>query len=174
MARSQPTDNYACLVQYINKWAEEHESLLGAAVVGSYARGEQHSGSYIDVMLLCHQPRQLVADHAWLAGFGTVQRAVVEQWGVVQTIRAFFSSGLEVEFNFCTPSWAKIPVDPGTYRVVSDGMVVFYDPVGQLVQLKQEVKRICQTHNQKQLGKRSEHGKTDPNRNRSRGISSPA
>ncbi len=111
----------------------------GMAIVGSYARGAQQPDSDIDAAIFCHNPAKYLNDQSWLNRFGEVTEVRRERWGPVQTVRAFFSNALEVEFNFSTLAWAEIPVDPGTYRVVSDGFEILYDPTGDLVRLKEAV-----------------------------------
>ena len=45
-------------------------------------------------------------------------------------------SGLEVEVGIAAPSWAATdPVDPGTRRVVEEGMRIIYDPEELLTRL---------------------------------------
>jgi len=44
-----------------------------------------------------------------------------------------------IEYNFSTPSWAAIPVDAGTRRVVNDGMKILFDPTGILDTLRNAV-----------------------------------
>lgn len=42
-------------------------------------------------------------------------------------------SGLEVEAGIAPPSWAAMDeMDPGTHRVVRDGLIPLYDPDGLL------------------------------------------
>ena len=100
----------------------------GMAIVGSYARGTQQPYSDIDAAIFCNNPEMYLNDHSWLELFGVATDITHERWGVVQTVRAFFSNALEIEFNFTTLAWARIPVDPGTYRVVSEGFEILYDP----------------------------------------------
>jgi hypothetical protein len=54
-------------------------------------------------------------------------------------VRAFYESGLEVEYGFTTPDWAETPTDAGTMRVVTDGMRVVYDPQGVIGRLGREM-----------------------------------
>jgi hypothetical protein len=44
--------------------------------------------------------------------------------------------GLEVEVGIAEPVWAATdPVDPGTRRVVTDGLRILHDPDGRLAAL---------------------------------------
>lgn len=115
------------------------KDVSGVCIVGSYARGGQQPGSDIDAVVFCSDPDKYISNRSWMNVFGSASDVQYEQWGPVQTLRAFLESGLEIEFNFSTLSWANIPVDPGTYRVVSEGFEIHYDPSGQLLKLKKEV-----------------------------------
>jgi hypothetical protein len=50
--------------------------------------------------------------------------------------RLQLEGGLEVEVGLTEPAWAATdPVDPGTRRVVTDGMRILHDPDGRLAAL---------------------------------------
>ena len=119
----------------------EKKDVNGAAIAGSYARAEQKPDSDIDAVVFCLDPQKYLINRSWVKQFGEVEKVMPERWGPVHTLRAFFKSGLEIEFNFCTLDWAEIPADSGTHRVVSDGFEILYDPTGQLLRLKNEVSR---------------------------------
>jgi hypothetical protein len=116
-----------------------NEDVLGLAIVGSYARGEQNSASDVDVCLFVESPKRFFDDQEWVDNFGRLDTKKVENWGVVQTLRVFYRDGFEVEFNYCDLNWAKIPVDPNTYKVVADGMDILFDPTGALKTLQDHV-----------------------------------
>jgi hypothetical protein len=136
---SKFSTDYLDFKKRLTRWAREHNGIVGAGVVGSYARGQQTPESDVDAVILCENPNEFVGERSWLMLFGETNEAITEHWGAVQTIRVFFRTGLEAEFNFCTISWANIPVDPGTYRAVADGFEILYDATGQLAELKQAV-----------------------------------
>ena len=58
-----------------------------------------------------------------------VVRVVVEDWGRVTSLRAWYAGGLEVEFGLATIDWATRP-DEGTRRVLGDGAHVLLDRDG--------------------------------------------
>ena len=68
----------------------------------------------------------------WVARFGGVRKTVPEEYGVVGALRVFYEEGLEVEFGLSSVDWANVPLDGGTQRVISGGMLILYDPVGVL------------------------------------------
>ena len=114
--------------------ATQQWSIEGVALVGSRARNTATEESDIDLIILTAERSRLLEDHDWLSQFGEVERFQKETWGTVETIRAIYKNGLEVEYNFAAPSWANIPVDPGTRRVVKDGFKILFDPEGTLYQ----------------------------------------
>jgi len=61
-----------------------------------------------------------------------VTSAANEDRGLVQSKRAHYVDGLEVEIGLTTSRWAAVPLDPGTSQVVTDGFEVLYDPDGLL------------------------------------------
>ena len=77
----------------------------------------------------------------WLSEFGEIVRSQKETWGAVETVRAFYRTGLEIEYNFAAPSWAAIPVDAGTGRVVNEGMKIVFDPTRKFDALKRAVRK---------------------------------
>jgi hypothetical protein len=54
--------------------------------------------------------------------FGHTAAITHEQYGTVQGVRAFYAGNLEVEFGLVPLTWANVPLDAGTRKVVSDGM----------------------------------------------------
>ncbi len=56
----------------------------------------------------------------------------IEDWGIVTSIRVFYTDGKEVEFGVAPLKWADLPVDTGTQRVVADGMMILDDKRGML------------------------------------------
>lgn len=122
--------------------AGQNEDVVGLAVVGSYARGDQREDSDLDVIILTSDVEKYMTDETedWARRFGFMREQKIEDWGAAKTIRAFYKNGHEFEFNFVSPSWACIePIDEGTRRVVSDGMKILYDPQGILENLQKAV-----------------------------------
>ena len=97
------------------------------ALTGSYARGLATENSDVDLMILTTSANRYLVNKEWLSIFGEIERSQSETWGVVDTVRAFYRTGLEIEYNFAAPSWADVPVDAGTSQVVTGGMQVLFD-----------------------------------------------
>ena len=120
--------NLSSHVEKFLLWASAEPEILAVALVGSHARGTATENSDIDLIILAASDMPYLQDHAWLSLFGDVDYTKKEQWGRVDTVRAVYKSGVEVEFNFASPSWAEVPVDPGTRRVVEHGFKTLFDP----------------------------------------------
>ena len=103
------------------------ESLL---LVGSRARGTARPDSDIDLVLVAATPAALAHDPQFAARFGPVARQQVEAYGACTSLRAWYTDGPEVEFGFVAPSWAALPLDAGTARVLRDGYRLLADPGG--------------------------------------------
>ena len=109
-------------LDYVTHWAARQPTISGVALVGSHARGEARPDSDIDIVLLCTEPRAFLSDTSWIHRFGAVETCHTEYWGLVTSLRVYYTEGLEVEFGMTTLAWAALPVDPGTKHVVSHGM----------------------------------------------------
>ncbi len=111
----------------VTEWAGEEESILAVGLVGSYARGTAKPTSDFDLVLLVREPEHFLTTTGWLVRFGRVERFQIEDYGMLTSLRAWFSDGKEVEFGFSTKAWATLPPDAGTRRVVSDGLRVLFE-----------------------------------------------
>jgi hypothetical protein len=131
--------NTAAYLETFITWATAQPDIEGIALVGSYARGTPTENSDVDLMILTSERARYLEDQDWLSLFGEIERSTNETWGDVKTIRATYKTGAEIEYNFSTPSWAAIPVDAGTRRVVNDGMKILFDPTGMLDALRNAV-----------------------------------
>ena len=88
-------------------WAKEQSDIEGAALIGSYAGGTATENSDVDLMILTTSASRYLDNKEWLSVFGEIARSQNETWGVVETVRAFYRTGLEIEYNFAAPSWAR-------------------------------------------------------------------
>lgn len=86
--------------------------------------------------MLTESPSNYVERDDWLGEFRGARLVRTIQWGVITERRFAMSSGLEVDLAVGPLGWASVqPLDPGTRRVVRDGMRVLYDPDGLLAAL---------------------------------------
>ena len=118
------------------QWARDQRSILGAVLVGSHARGTAKPDSDIDVVMICESSATFLEDDRWFKRFGSPTRVQNEDYGVVQSWRVWYASGLEVEFGITTRAWVSAdPIDPGTERVLQDGYMILCDKEGLLARL---------------------------------------
>jgi predicted nucleotidyltransferase len=111
----------------IVKWASAQDDILAVALVGSRARGEAHEESDTDLVLLVEDPEKYLLRLEWLERFGGVKNHQLENYGMLTSLRVWYSDGREVEYGITTPRWAAEPLDEGTRRVIRDGMLVLFE-----------------------------------------------
>ena len=109
------------------EWALTQPDLRAAALVGSYARNAAIETSDVDLVLLARRPEIFLRDTHWAQRFGTVERQHLEDYGLVTSIRVWYTGGLEVEYGLTDEAWAATPLDEGTRRVISDGMQILFE-----------------------------------------------
>ena len=122
--------NIATYLEAFISWATAQPDIEGVALVGSYARGTATKDSDVDLMILSTERTRYLDNQEWLSLFGEVERSRDETWGSVETVRATYKTGVEIEYNFSAPSWAGIPIDSGTRQVVNNGLEILFDPKG--------------------------------------------
>jgi hypothetical protein len=121
------------------RWAESRGDVVGAALVGSFARGTPNPTSDIDLVVLTTVAAEYLAHTEWTSAFGIVQREEQEDWGAVRVLCVWYLGGREIEYGFTRPAWASVPPDEGTRAVASGGVRVLFDRWGVLEALCREV-----------------------------------
>jgi uncharacterized protein len=134
------------ILEEVTQWASRRNDITAAALVGSWARGAARVDSDIDLMFLVANPTSFRQHQEWV---NEIQWAVIDaeidrwedkDYGVIWSRHVHLNREIEVEFGFGLPSWASInPVDAGTFRVVSDGCRILYDPENLLCKLVDQV-----------------------------------
>ena len=115
------------LIDDVKAWATECEGVQAVVLVGSYARHAERMASDVDLTVLTDEPDRL-ADSEWFETLRPGARLVrAMDWGPVRERRMRLRSGLQVELGIAPMSWASVPLDAGTRRVLSDGHRVIYD-----------------------------------------------
>jgi predicted nucleotidyltransferase len=127
------------MLDRVRDWAAHQPTIAAVALVGSHARGAARPDSDIDLVLLCEEPHAFLAETSWIHRFGEVRTCHMEDWGMVTSLRVYYTEGLEVEFGMTTLAWATVPVDPGTQHVVAQGMRILWDREGLLGRLRDAV-----------------------------------
>ena len=108
-------------------WASGQPDVHGIALVGSYARGEAMDDSDIDLVILTDQHQKYLDERQWVERFGVAVKHQTEAYGKLISLRVWYQDGYEVEYGITMPDWAAIPLDAGTRRVISDGMMVLFE-----------------------------------------------
>jgi hypothetical protein len=131
----------------ISRWAGGRADISAVALVGSWARGVARADSDIDVMILTPDPLSFRRDHSWMSEIDwDCMEASVADWrdadyGDVWSRHVHLVDGREIEFGFGSPAWAAIdPIDAGTFKVISDGCRILFDPQGLLGRLVAHVR----------------------------------
>jgi len=114
-------------LEEFSRWAAGRPEVVAAALVGSHARGTATTGSDVDLVILCEAPQDLLAAD-WPKTFGDVESRGIEDYGALRSLRVHYRGGPEVEFGVALPSWAALPLDPGTRAVLADGACILHDP----------------------------------------------
>ena len=109
------------------RWAVSQSNVEAVALVGSYARGTATDTSDVDLVILANQPGLYLYERTWTHAFGEVVNQRVEDYGKLISLRVRYADGLEVEYGLTDVSWAAVPLDEGTYEVISDGMKVLFE-----------------------------------------------
>ena len=120
--------NHSAHLEKFVLWASVQPAIIAVALVGSYARGTATDDSDIDLIILTSSCRPYLENREWLSLFGEVDHATNDHWGLVETVRVIYKPGVEIEYNFAQSSWADVPLDAGTRRVVDNGFKVLFDP----------------------------------------------
>jgi uncharacterized protein len=119
-------------------WALDRPGVRAVGMAGSWARGDAGPGSDVDLVVVVDDPAA-VGEGVASALPGDAVDVATREWGPVLERRFRLPSGMEVDVGLAPVSWATVPVDAGTARVVSDGFRVLLDPEGLLTRLVREV-----------------------------------
>jgi len=108
-------------------WARSRPDILAAPLVESQARGTAGPHSDVDLVILAREPRVYLDETAWAGRFGQVESQQVEDYGRLRSLRVKYRGGPEVEYGFTGESWAALPLNEGTRRVIADGMRILFE-----------------------------------------------
>jgi len=121
------TRRVEALLDHLRRWAETRNDVRALALVGSHARGEARPDSDVDVVVLSTDPAALLESTDWIGVFGNVRSVAREDWGRLQSLRAIYADGMEVEFGIAPTDWANVSPDPGTASVLRAGCRILLD-----------------------------------------------
>ncbi len=110
-------------------WAKRQEDVTALALVGSYAYDRPRMGSDVDLVLVSTDPDRHVHGIDWILPFDSQARLIrFATWGPLMERRVRLRSGLQVELGVVPVSWASVPLDSGTAKVLRDGCRILHDP----------------------------------------------
>ena len=135
------------IVDAIADWAIARDDIRALALVGSWARGNPHQGSDVDLLLLSdladsyqHLPQWLTEIDFTKSGFRQ-HSSESAKYGVVWSQYVRLLPDVEVEVSFAKCFWAQTdPIDSGTRSVVEDAFRIIFDKDGLLTKLVYAVK----------------------------------
>ena len=120
----------------LREYAKSTPYIEGVLIVGSYARGTNKDTSDLDIVVITPKKAQMVAGQKFVQNFGEIEKKQTEHYGACTSIRVWYKDGKEVEFGIVDPSWIAVPLDAGTYKVLSDGYKIIIDKRGYFEDLK--------------------------------------
>jgi uncharacterized protein len=133
-------DEVEQFIAALGAFAQARDDVRAVALVGSHARGAAQPDSDVDVVVLTTDPDMYVDDCEWINALPGATLLSTRQWGALTERRLVLASGTDVDFDVARPSWASTsPLDPGTARVVRDGLVAIHDPDGLLAHVVEAV-----------------------------------
>jgi uncharacterized protein len=122
------------IVSAVADWALHREDIRAMALVGSWARGNPHQRSDVDLLLLSDRADEYRHRQKWLAeidlesaGFG-IASSEDESYGVVWSFHIALVPAGKAELTFAPLSWAGAgEVDAGTLHIVKDAFQIIFD-----------------------------------------------
>jgi hypothetical protein len=130
------------ILNAIADWALHREDTRALALVGSWARGDPHRGSDIDLLLISDRADEYRHRQEWIAkidfesaGYRIASSKDV-RYGVVWSRHIVLLPNAKAELTFAPRCWARTDrVDAGTRRVVKDAFHIIFDKDGMLAKL---------------------------------------
>ena len=111
----------------LKAFAENIPHIEIVIIVGSYARGTNKENSDLDIVIITSNKSGMIENQEFTQIFGEVCKQQTEYYGACTSIRAWYKDGKEIEFGIVEPSWISMPLDSGTYKVLSDGYKIVID-----------------------------------------------
>ena len=114
-------------IKEITDWISKQSDIQVAALVGSYANDTATQESDIDLVIVTKEPIKYIADIQWAVQFGNIERQQCEDYGLVTSLRVWYTRGLEVEYGITDLRWTTDPLDEGTREVIKNGIQVLFE-----------------------------------------------
>lgn len=129
---AQRTLDVEKILHAVAEWAARQPHICAVALVGSWARGDADMGSDLDIIILSDDPGPLIQSDGWWSFLGDTEVIRTQAWGIVLERRLRLACAVEVELDIAPRTWARIPPDAGTRKVLSNGARPLFDPEGLL------------------------------------------
>lgn len=111
----------------LKEYARNTSHIESIIIVGSYVRGTNKENSDLDIVIITSNKSGMIANQDFTKNLGKVYKQQIEYYGACTSIRVWYKDGKEVEFGIVEPSWISMPLDTGTYKVLSDGYKIIID-----------------------------------------------
>jgi uncharacterized protein len=136
------TADARAIVRIVSDWAVKHEDIRAMALLGSWARGDPHQESDVDILLLSDCTAEYRHRSDWLAeilfdeaGYRILSGEPAD-YGVVWSQHVTLMPAAMLELAFARCSWAGTdPVDLGTRHIVKDAFEIIFDKDGALARV---------------------------------------
>ncbi|WP_438311707.1 nucleotidyltransferase domain-containing protein [Sporosarcina sp. FA9] len=109
------------------EWSNNQNHIRGVGILGSFARGDFHSKSDVDLTIISTNKDLTVIKIQNDFDNDTIKSIVQEEWGIVTFLRITYDNELEVEYGVVTDKWVIEPLDERTKNVVSKGFKVLVE-----------------------------------------------
>ncbi|MFD1927496.1 nucleotidyltransferase domain-containing protein [Sporosarcina siberiensis] len=109
------------------EWSNKQDHINGVGILGSFARGDFHSKSDVDLTIISTNKDLTVITLQNEFENGTIKSVTQEEWGIVTFLRIIYDNELEVEYGVVTDKWVIEPLDERTKSVVTKGFKVLVE-----------------------------------------------
>lgn len=140
--KTQKLDKADLLFEKFKEWSERQKNIKGVAVVGSYARGDYHSTSDIDLVIISTNKDPAISMIKSDFHYSSIKSCSLEEWGILTSLRVFYDSGLEVEYGVVTDQWIIEPLDEGTKNVVKNGFKIITEKENTFYSIKKYLNQL--------------------------------
>jgi len=81
----------------------------------------------VDLVLITRNPSEFFEKQGWLELFGQIEKIQIEEYGLITSLRVWYTNGMEVEYGITDARWAAEPIDEGSREVLSDGAEILFE-----------------------------------------------
>ena len=114
-------------IERITLWVSAQSDIQALGLVGSYARNAASATSDIDLILVVDDLNRYLHNPKWVEQFGVIEKKQMEYYGLVTSIRVWYTNRLEVEYGIADERWAALPLAESTRQVIRDGLRVLFE-----------------------------------------------